>query len=167
VVILADRSLKGRVAAVTARDAIAFVKRQGIVLESARGPVSNVAEAVAGEPIRGGWWRHPRASDIFAATRAIRDSPDVLACRLLAGKVTFIHRRLWPAVVRLAKKLQKTRLAAIREEHTASGSHRMVETPFARWVSKDIREAAERLSEEEAVSQIGEQVARALRLRSS
>lgn len=150
----------------TTKDAIAFVKRHGIVLESARGPVPNLAEAVAGEQIRGAWWGHPKGHDIFAVTRAVRESPDVLVCRLVGGKVTFIHRRLWPAVVRLAKKLKKTTLAAIREEHTASGSHEVVEMPFARWVPEDIQEAADCLSEQEAVSQVGEQVAKALGLRS-
>jgi hypothetical protein len=150
--------------AVTSDEAIALVKREGVVLESARGPVANLAEALAGERIRGGWWGHPKGHDIFVATRAVRDSDDVLVCRLLGGKVTFIHRRLWPAVVRLAEKLKTSRLAAIREEHTASGSHRVAEMPFARWVSTDIQEAADRLSEKEAVSQVGEQVARALGL---
>src|SRR4030095_7234834 len=32
------------------------VREQGIVLQSARGPVPNLAEYVAGEPIRGSWW---------------------------------------------------------------------------------------------------------------
>ena len=63
----------------TAKDAIAFVKLHGIVLESARGPVPNLAETVAGERIRGGWWRHAQGRKIFAVTRAIRNSPDVLA----------------------------------------------------------------------------------------
>ena len=138
----------------TATDAIAFVKLHGIVLESARGPVPNLAETVAGERIRGGWWGHAKGRNIFAATRAVRNSPDVLVCRLLGGKVTYIHRRLWPAVVRLADKLNKTSLAAIREEHTASGSHRVVKTRFPQWVSKEAQEAADRLSEEEAWSEL-------------
>jgi hypothetical protein len=149
---------------VRAKDSIAFVKRHGFALESARGPVPNLAEAIAGERICGGWWKHPKRRDIFAATRAVRDSADVLVCRLLGGKVTFIHRRLWPAIVRLARRLKKPTLAAIREEHTASGSHRMVETPYAQWISKEIQEAADRLSEDEAVCQLGDQVAKALGL---
>jgi len=148
--------------AVTATDAIAFIRSYGIVLESAHGPVPNLAEAVAGERIRGGWWGHAKGHDIFAATRAVRNSPDVLVCRLLGGKVTYIHSRLWPAVVRLANKLNKTSLAAIREEHTASGSHRRVKSPFPQWVSKEAQEAAERLSENEAVSELGEDLVRAL-----
>ena len=79
-------------------------------------------------------------------------------CRLLDGKVTYIHRRLWPALVRLAEKLGKDRLAAIHEEHTASGKHQIKETLFPDWVPPDVREAAENLSEEEAASRLGEQV---------
>ena len=147
---------------VTATDAIAFVKLHGIVLESARGVVPNLAETVAGERIRGGWWGHAKGRQIFAATRAVRKSPDVLVCRLLDGKVTYIHRRLWPAVVRLADKINKTSLVAIREEHTASGSHRVVKTRFPQWVSKEAHEAAERLSEEDAWAELGEEVVRLL-----
>jgi hypothetical protein len=58
----------------TPKQAVAFVKAQGVVLESARGPVPSLAEAVAGEPIRGSWWAHTRANEIFLCSRAIRQS---------------------------------------------------------------------------------------------
>jgi len=45
---------------VTPKNAIAFVQSHGLVLESARGSVPNMAEAVAGERIQGRWWSHPR-----------------------------------------------------------------------------------------------------------
>ena len=98
----------------TAKEAVAFVEARGVVLESARGAVGSLAEAVAGEPIRGSWWAHPRAHDIFLCTRAIRQSADVLVCRLVGGKVTYVHRRLWPALARLAARFRAERLAAIR-----------------------------------------------------
>jgi hypothetical protein len=151
-----------RMSIMTPKQALAFVRSHGIVLESARGPVPSLAEAVAGERIRGGWWKHPKGHDIFAAARAARDSEDVLVCRLVDGKVTFIHRRLWPALVRLADKLRKKSLAAIHEDHTASGWHRMVERPFPQWVAPEVRAIADHLSEEEAISQLGEQVFKSL-----
>jgi hypothetical protein len=144
------------------KDAVAFVELHGIVLESGHGPVANLAEAIAGERIRGSWWGHPKGRCIFAATRAVRDSPDVLVCKLLGGKVTYIHRRLWAAVVRLAPKFGKDSLATIREEHTASGSHRIVQTPFPDWVDTTTKEAADCYSEEEALSQLGEELLKAL-----
>ena len=129
--------------------------KHGITLESGRGPVPSLAEAIAGEPIRGSWWAHPKAAAIFRATRAVRDSTDVLVCRLIGGKITYVHRRLWPAVVRLAEDIGPRRLDAIREEHTESGAHRLMTVPFPDWVPKEVARAARRLSEADARHQCG------------
>src|SRR3954471_13462689 len=99
-------------------DPVGFVARHGVVLASGKGPVPNLAEAVAGEPIRGSWWGHPKGSEIFRALGDVQESPDVLSFRLVQGKITFVHKRLWPALVRLARSLGKDRLTAIRQEHT-------------------------------------------------
>ena len=132
-----------------------FVEQHGVVLEGARGPRPNIAEAVAGEPIRGNWWGHKKGREIFRATRAVRDSDDVLVCRLVGGRITYVHRRLWPAIVRLARFLDKKRINALREEHSSSGAHRVRSIPFPRWVPTDIRKAAKNLSEEDACRQLG------------
>ena len=134
---------------------MSLVKKHGVVLMSARGPVPNLAEAIAGEPIRGSWWAHPKARQMYHVFDALSDSPQVLVCRLVGGKVTFVHRRLWPALVRLAGKLPRRGLAAIREEHTASGRHRVVTTPFPRWVPREITDRAKRLGDGQAIAQIG------------
>jgi hypothetical protein len=144
------RKRRSQVPLKTPRQALRFVERQGLVLLSARGPVANLAEAVAGERIRGSWWGHPKGRAIYRAASAVADSKDVAICRLIGGKVTFVHRRLWPALVRLAPRLPKAGLAAIREEHTATGAHRTVTTPFPRWVPPEVRAVARSLSEQEA-----------------
>ena len=139
----------------TARQALAFVCQHGVVLEAAQGPVPSLAAAIAGEPVRGSWWSHPKRDEIFAVTRAIRDSEDILVCRLVKGKVTFVHRRLWPALVRAAGRLPSDRLAKVREVHTRSGRHTTIEVPFPEWVPPDVSEAARRLPEEEALAELG------------
>src|ERR1700682_5724740 len=48
-----------------AAEARLFVERHGIVLQAARGPVPSLAEHVAGGPIRGSWWGHPKGKDIY------------------------------------------------------------------------------------------------------
>jgi hypothetical protein len=136
-------------------DAIDFVRQHGVVLESARGPVPNLAEAVAGAPIRGNWWTHPDGKKIFRATRLARDCKDILVCRLVGGKVTYVDRRLWPAVVRLASYFGTESLAAIREEHTDSGAHQVKTLPFPGWVPSMVRESAKTLSDAEAATQLG------------
>jgi len=136
-------------------DPVAFVARHGVVLASAKGPVPSVAEAVAGEPIRGSWWGHGKSSEIFHALGAVDDSPDILCFKLIDGKNTYVHRRLWPALVRLADALGKERLTAVKQEHTASGAHRNVATPFPKWVPAEVKEQASRLSETEARAALG------------
>lgn len=150
-----------------AKQALAFVSKHGVVLMSARGPVPNLVEAIAGEPIRGSWWSHPDSHQIYAVIEAVKDSDQVLVCRLVDGKVTFVHRRLWPALVRLAGRLPKSGLAAIREEHTARGSHRVVRTPFPRWVPPEVVSQAGLLSEAQAASQFGAEFLRQISGRKS
>jgi hypothetical protein len=137
----------------TLRQALAFIRKHGVVLEAGRGPVPSVAEAISGEPVRGSWWAHPKSHEIFAVTRAIRDSDDVLVCRLIKGKITFVHRRLWPALVRAAGRLPSHHLSQVREVHTPSGRHVTKEIPFPDWVPSDVRAAARHLSEESALAE--------------
>lgn len=135
--------------------AIAFIEKHGVVLESGRGPVPSLAEAIAGEAIRGSWWGHPHGRTIFRLTRAVRDSPEVLVCRWIDGKITYVHKRLWPALFRLADEIGPRRLGALREVHTESGAHRLVTTAFPRWVPREVALAAGKLSVEEARDGIG------------
>jgi hypothetical protein len=134
----------------TPRHALAFVKAKGVVLESARGPAPNLAERVAGEPISGSWWAHRKAAQIFHCSRAIRDSKEVLVCRLVEGKVTYVHRRLWPALVNLQTDFARGRLSAIREVHTPQGKHQTITIAFPNWVPKAVMTEAARLTFEEA-----------------
>ena len=80
------------------------MEKHGVVLLAARGSVPSLAEAVAGERIRGSWWGHPKGSEIYRAAQAVCESPDVLVCKLVKGKITYVHRRLWPALVKLASR---------------------------------------------------------------
>ena len=132
------------------KEALAFVKRQGVVLQAARGPVPSLAEAVAGGPIRGSWWGHPKGQEIFRVTSVVCESPDVLVCKMVEGKVTYVHRRLWPALVKLARRFRKDQLAKVWEEHTPSGAHRARRTPFPAWVPSDVVREARALSISEA-----------------
>lgn len=129
---------------------LAFVERHGVVLQAARGPVPSLAEFIAGGPIRGSWWGHPKGHEIFAVTEALGESPDVLVCKLVDGKVTYVHRRLWPALVRLADRFRREQLARVWSEHTPTGAHRSRRIAFPKWVPGEVREDAERLSIAEA-----------------
>jgi len=148
----------------TPKEGLAFVKRHGVVLQAARGPVPSLAEAIAGGPIRGSWWGHPKGHEIFRVAESVSESDDVLVCKLVEGKVTYVHRRLWPALVKLASRFQKARLAKVWNEHTRTGAHRARATAFPDWVPDDVLAEAERLSIAEAeriLPPLGEQIPKA------
>ena len=58
----------------------------------------SITTVVTGEPLKGSWWGHPRSHEIFAVVEEIEGWRDALQTKLVSAKVTFVHRRLWPAV---------------------------------------------------------------------
>jgi hypothetical protein len=132
------------------KDALALVERHRIVLQAARGPVPNLAEAIVGGPIRGSWWSHPKGKEIFRVVKAVCASPDVLVCKLVEGKITYVHRRLWPALIKLASRFRKEQLAKVWDEHTGSGAHQARRKDFPGWVPSEVVKEADALSVAEA-----------------
>jgi hypothetical protein len=139
----------------TPAEAILFIKEHGVVLASAKGRVPRLTEAIVHGPIKGSWWAHPKSQQIYAVFQAVTHSEDVLVCRLVNGKVTFIHRRLWPALVRVAKRFPPAQVAQVHEEHTSSGRHIAREVPFPKWVPTRVVEQAKNMSEKKALDALG------------
>lgn len=136
---------------------VSFVEKHGVVLASAKGPVPSLAEAIAGEPIIGSWWSHAKAPIIFDALSEIDDDVDIRCFKLVDGKVTFVHRRMWPALVRLARegRLPADRVASVQQEHMPTGEHRNLVTQFPDWVPDEVALAADALSTDQARQQLG------------
>ena len=139
----------------SAAEALAFVREHGVVLASAKGTVPRLTEAITGKPIVGSWWTHPQSHRIYAILQAVTGSEQVLVCRLINGKITLVHRRLWPVLVRLAERFVPEQLAKVREEHTSSGRHISREVPFPQWVPPDVAEQAKTISKQEALAIFG------------
>ena len=115
--------------------------------------LDNVVTLITGERLRGSWWSHPRAHEIFRAVEALPED-QVLATKLVGGKVTFVHRRLWPDLLAIATGEREY------EVHTESGRHEKRREPWDAWAkrmkvraTRNIAAARERL--EQAVIAIG------------
>jgi hypothetical protein len=80
------------------QELLAALDRDGVLLLS-DAALPSIASLVAGGPVRGSWWGHARGGEIFRLVNQLADDDDVLVAKLIAGKVTFVHRRLWPAMV--------------------------------------------------------------------
>jgi hypothetical protein len=73
----------------------------------------NVVFLITGEALTTSWWSHPQAHLIFHTLAEIADHPDVLATKLVAGKVTFVHRDLWPALLAVALSREPWQLRSL------------------------------------------------------
>jgi hypothetical protein len=63
----------------------------------------SVAALVAGRPVRGSWWSHPRSQLIYQVSEQLVGHPEVVVAKLVSGKVTYVHRLLWPALLAVAR----------------------------------------------------------------
>lgn len=77
------------------------LERFGLLLESDPA-LKSVVVLMVGTPVRGSWWGHPRGHAIYRVSGELAHHPDVLVARLVSGKVTYVHRRLWPALLGVA-----------------------------------------------------------------
>src|SRR5438034_11694449 len=85
--------------------------------------------------------RRPPRSTLFPYTTLFRS--------------TLVHRRLWPALVRVAARFPKNQVAQVRQEHTASGRHVNREGPLPTWAPVEVTERARAMREEEALGALG------------
>jgi uncharacterized Zn finger protein len=70
----------------------------GFLLESDP-KLPSVCSLITGSALRGSWWSHPLAQTIFQVNERLEDHQDVLITKLVSGKVTFVHRKIWADVV--------------------------------------------------------------------
>jgi hypothetical protein len=110
---------------VTLLDAIA---EHGLLLLQDK-KLANVVTFMTGERLKGSWWSHSRAQDIFNALEALPED-QVITTKLVGGKVTFVHRSLWPDLLAVATGEREY------EVHTASGRHEKRYEPWSAWAKR-------------------------------
>lgn len=125
---------------------VALLRKHGLLLVQDK-TLPSIVGAITGESAAGSWWGHPRGQEIFAILERLSDHPDVVFTKLIAGKVTLVHRSFWPALLGVAtsgeewqtgglspdptaKELEKRLLAYASQVHTESGKH---ETVLTKW----------------------------------
>jgi hypothetical protein len=91
------------------------LEEYGVLLESDV-KLPSVAGLVAGESIRGSWWGHPMSHTIFKISVRLSENPDVIVSKLVSGKVTWVHRRLWSALITIGSARERWQKAGFTEE---------------------------------------------------
>jgi hypothetical protein len=84
----------------TPKDALAWMKKVELATAAAHlDGVPCFVEAVTGERLKTSWWGHPKGKLIFALGESLDDAADVVSLKLLEGKATLVHAKLWPLLL--------------------------------------------------------------------
>ena len=78
-------------------EAVRLLAERGVLLVQ-DAALPSLATLVAGGPVKGSWWSHPKAQRIFETLGALDDRDDVVSAKLVDGKVTLVHARLFAAL---------------------------------------------------------------------
>jgi len=81
--------------------ALGVLEARGVLLE-ADAVLPSLVGLVVGGSVRGSWWGHPKGHVIHMAGQRLAKHPDVLLTKLVNGKLTYVERRLWPALLAAA-----------------------------------------------------------------
>jgi hypothetical protein len=65
------------------------------------------------------WWAHPEAKQMYGLSCGLRDHPDVLMVKLVSGKLTFVHRPLWAAIVAIGTAREPWQMDGLSKEAKA------------------------------------------------
>jgi hypothetical protein len=74
---------------------------------------------VVGETVKGSWWAHPLSHQIFRCAGDLAAHRDSLVIKLVHGKVTFVHRRLWPEVLAVATARESWQTTGLSQDACA------------------------------------------------
>ena len=94
------------------------LKSLGFLLESDP-KLPSVATMITGGPLRGSWWAHPLGQEIFQVNERLDDHKDVLIMKLISGKVTFVHRKVWSQVFAIGTAREAWQLKKLPAEAEA------------------------------------------------
>lgn len=79
----------------------------------------SLVSLVVGQPVRGSWWGHAMGQVIYKLASQLGDDPNVIATKLISGKVTFVHKKLWSQVVRVGCAIEKWQTNGLSESGAA------------------------------------------------
>ena len=104
--------------AIGVEDVLDYRGRLGVLLETDRA-FPSITGIMVREPIKGSWWAHPMANEIYLLSRGLIQHPDVIFLKLLSGKTSYVHRRLWPELISIGTAQEPWQLDALPASATS------------------------------------------------
>ncbi len=94
------------------------IEKRGILL-MADATHPSLTLLIAGEPIKGSWWGHRDGKMIFNVGSELGEDLGVLCVPLVAGKLSFVDRRLFPALLAVATEAAEWQRTGLSPEAKA------------------------------------------------
>lgn len=76
----------------------------------------SLVSIIVGQPLKSSWWGHRLGHTIFAVASKLEEHPDVTVTKFLGGKVTFVHKNLWPELYAIGLDCEKHSLEKASKE---------------------------------------------------
>lgn len=77
------------------------VEQFGLLMQADKN-LPSVVTLVVGKPVCGSWWGHPKGDTIHIINNELKEHPDIITTYLVSRKITYVHRRIWPALFGVA-----------------------------------------------------------------
>jgi len=131
-------------------EVLSDLSRLGLLLKQDKS-LPCVVTILVGGPLATSWWSHPKSHHIFRVLTEIAGHRDVLLTKLLGGKDTLVHRRLWPAFLAVAtsgeswqtQRLSKAARELLRQTTRGKAPVTSVGTPVRELASRLLVHTAE------------------------
>lgn len=94
------------------QSALRALERSGLLLLQ-DSQLPSLVTLIATQPVKGSWWGHPKGHAIFKTSNYLVDHPLVISTKLVSGKVTFVHRRLWPALIVIGRAREPWQMSGL------------------------------------------------------
>jgi hypothetical protein len=94
---------------------LATLQENGVLLLS-DAVLPSVLQVVTGRMTSLSWWSKPvvgESDSVYWVLTQLDDHPDVVSVKLISGRVTLVHRRLWPALLGVATAREDWQLAGL------------------------------------------------------
>ncbi len=98
--------------AIAVDDVLDYLRKLGVLLEADRS-FPSITGIMVREPIKGSWWSHSMANEIYLLCQRLIQHPDAICLKLLSGKATYVHRRLWPELIAIGTAQEPWQLDAL------------------------------------------------------
>lgn len=92
------------------------IDRTGLLLQTDQ-VLPSLTGIVAGKPVKGSWWGHPKGNLMYNLSNELMWEKDILTVKLINHKITFIQKRHWDALFAIVSEQSPWQMKGLAVTH--------------------------------------------------